>query len=230
MFKKFINAIGRIFFLFAIAVVILFVAVFVGLHIPEHKNIKKNYGDIPSYQIVEKKKYDAPVKAQYVLRVVVSGNVTKQSLKNLLNKLYDSVKDDHSFKYHKRPTNIYIFIYATKKQFEKGYLYLARLDKSGDRPPKIDINNNLFTSLKTGLNTEKRMKIWNALLIAISKADKEAKKEYEKNKTKSLDKIEKEKEELYKKQVAQEYGITKKQMKEILSEGVDKGWPYPMQN
>lgn len=97
---------------------------------------------MPKYKVLDEDIYDAPIKTQVVLNILVSGGISETGLKALLNKLYSSAKTKRGFKYHSSPTNIYIYAFTSKERAESGMgQWIAMLQKSyGDVSPKISIN------------------------------------------------------------------------------------------
>lgn len=203
---------------------------------------------LPIYSVLDEDIYDAPVKAQIVLNILVSGEISELSLRALLNKLYSSIKMRKGFKYHDYPTNIYIYAFTTKERYDSGMgLWIAMLQKSyGDVNPIIDINNSQIAQLgekpkkKFGLTEYKRKQIWNEMIKAEDRAEVEIKQKYPLpdplkpgySKSAVRKQIEKQvnlRETLKEKlenELAKKHGLTRKQLDEISVEGITKGWPW----
>ncbi len=96
---------------------------------------------IPEYEVIDEEEYDASEKAQITLRILVnqSSEITEENLKNLLNKIYLSLKDRKNFTYYGSPTHIFIYAYTSKEK--SGSDWIAMLEKIGDgSEPEIKIN------------------------------------------------------------------------------------------
>lgn len=189
---------------------------------------------LPSYGILNEDIYDAPIKTQVTLSILVSGKISEEGLKVLLGKLYSSIKARKGFKYHKHPTNIYIYAYTSKERFQSEMgLWIAMLDKSyDDAEPNIRVKRTQLDQLgkepeqKFGLSEAKRKKIYWELDEAGWRAEREGQKKYpsDLNKQGRLCKTLKEK---YKAPIRKKYNITKDQAFEIRVEGLVKDWPVP---
>ncbi|MBA7667127.1 hypothetical protein ES703_75212 [subsurface metagenome] len=141
---------------------------------------------MPNYKVLDQDIYDAPVKAQIVLNVLVWGEISETGLRALLNTLYSSAKAKRGFKYHKSPTNIYIYAFTSKERAESGMgQWVAMLALSyGDAKPSISINNRQIAQLgakpeeKFGLSEVTRKQIWSEIVKAEDRATKEAEERY----------------------------------------------------
>ena len=100
---------------------------------------------VPQHNILNEDIYDVPIKTQITLEILVQDDTTEQGLRDLINHLYSNFKKRTGFKYHSSPTNIYIYLYATKEKHEAGTEYwIMMLDKSfDDITPKICYPNPL---------------------------------------------------------------------------------------
>jgi len=149
---------------------------------------------IPKYTILDEDVYDAPIKTQVSLNVLVSGNISEPGLRALLNQLYSSIKARRGFKYHDSPTNIYIYAFTSKERAESGMgQWVAMLQKSyDDVKPTISINERQIAQLgakpekRFGLSEEKRKEIWKELVLVEDRARKEAEEQYPLDPTQSL--------------------------------------------
>jgi hypothetical protein len=149
---------------------------------------------MPKYSVLDEEIYDAPIKTQVGLTILVSGEISEPGLRALLNKLYFSIKARRGFKYHDSPTNIYIWAFTSKERFEAGMgQWIAMLEKSYyDVEPTIRINERQIAQLSAkpeqrfGLSEEKRKEIWKELVLLERRARKEAKERYPIDPTQSL--------------------------------------------
>jgi len=189
---------------------------------------------LPSYSILNEEIYDESVKTQVTLSILVSGEISEEGLKALLGKLYSTIKARKGFKYHKHPTNIYIYAYTTKERFQSQWaLWIAMLEKSySDAEPTISIKRTQLdqsgkeSEQKFGLSEAKRKKIYWELDEAGWRAEREGQKKYpsDLNKQARLCEI---LEEKYKAPIREKYNITKEQAFKITVEGFVEDWPVP---
>ena len=150
---------------------------------------------IPRYSVLNEDVYDAPIKTQIILNILVSGKISEPGLIALLNQLYFSIKARKEFKYHDSPTHIYIYAFTSKERAESGMgQWIAMLEKNDyiDVEPTIHINERQITQLdakpewRFGLSEEKRKEIWKELILAEDRARKEAEEQYPLDPTQSL--------------------------------------------
>lgn len=204
---------------------------------------------MPKYTIFNEDIYDAPIKTQVTLNILVSGEVSESGLRALLNQLYSSTKARKGFKYRDSPTNIYIYAFTTKERAESGMgQWIAMLQKSyDDIKPTISINERQITQLgakpeeKFGLSEAKRKQIWSEIVKAEDRATREAGQKYPLldplksgySQSVARKQLEKQTElqetlnEKYKDELAKKYGLRRKQLDEIAIEGLTKDWPFP---
>lgn len=204
---------------------------------------------MPNYSVLDEDVYDAPVKTQVALNILVSGEISEPGLGALLNQLYSSISVRGGFKYHDSPTNIYIYAYTSKERAESGMgLWIAMLQKNyDDVEPTISINEQQIAQLdakpeqKFGLSETERQQIWNEIVESEDKAFQEAKREFpdldpldpDYSQSLFMEQLDKQIElqrtldERYKNELAEKYGLTLDQLTEITVEGLTKDWPFP---
>ena len=196
-----------------------------------------------NYKIIKNDVYDAPIKTQVQLDVLIlEKSFSEKKVRDLLQFLYDKTISRTGFKYHANPTNIFIYVFSSKEKAESGMgQWVGMISKSyDDSNPTINIsetqlNSQSMKSLsKFGLTENERIEIWNKSIKIEDKAQKEADKKFplnkigitmneiKKNTTLSEKLIEK-----YKKELAEEYKIKKEVIDSISVEGLTKGWPFP---
>ena len=149
---------------------------------------------VPQYSVLNEDVYDAPIKTQVTLKLLVSGDISEPGLRTLLNQLYSSTKARKGFKYHDSPTNIYIYAFTSKERAESGMgQWIAMLQKNyDDVEPTISINERQITQLgakpeeRFGLSEEKRKEIWKEHVLVEDRARKEAEEQYPLDPTQSL--------------------------------------------
>lgn len=203
---------------------------------------------LPTYSVLDEDIYDTAIKTQVVLNILVSGEISEPGLRALLDMLYSSIRARGGFKYYNPPTNVFIYAFTSKERAESGWLWVAMLQKIyDDVKPTISINERQIAQLgakpeeKFGLSEAKRKQIWRELIeaerLATRIADRthplpdvlkhgysqfETKRQIRKQ-NELWDKLRDE----YKKEIAKEYGLTRKQLDEITTEAFAEDWPFP---
>lgn len=201
-----------------------------------------------SYKILKEDIYDAPVKSQVSLNILVPQKSSENELRSLLTHLYSKYSKRNNLKYHDYPTNIYIYAYTNQERAnsEMGQ-WLAMLAKSsGDIQPTFKFNDREYKSLNNsqenrfGLSESKRKLIWREIILAEDRARQEAETLYpltveyiQNNPNGGESQLKKQSEMLnilsqkYKNEIAKKYSITINQLKHISVEGLEKDWTYP---
>ena len=103
----------------------------------------KTQTQIPKYKVLERDVNDTPIKTQIEFRLLVSGKLSKEGLKILLENLYSETRNKKGFKFHDHPTSIAIWAYTNKKDT----MYVASLlwmENTG-AIPEIDIQENILS-------------------------------------------------------------------------------------
>ena len=201
-----------------------------------------------TYQILDDETYDAPVKTQVAVKLLVSGEITQEGLEELLGDFYREIMTRRGFKYHEGPTNVYIYAYTSKERAESGSLWIAMLDKSySDSGPTISINERQLALLgqepetRFGLTEEQRKAIFGEIVRTEDRALAEAMAKYPDltpgspgySQEAFLQQLDRQIEEMdrlkerYKEELATKYEVTREQLKLIASEGLSKDWPFP---
>lgn len=203
---------------------------------------------LPAYDVVNRDTYDAPIKTQIELHAVVSGKLTELGLKQLLQKLYDEASATRGFKYHGgKPTHVFVYLYTSQDHFRSRMgQWIAMLSRIGaDSRVEIQVHTELITQLNAtpefryGLSESKRKEIFKAIIVAEDLADSEARRicplpdpgipgyvrdaagEQIKQHVQTYNLLA----DKYKSELAQRYGLTQEQLKDISVEGVTKNWP-----
>lgn len=195
------------------------------------------------YEVLKDEIYDAPVKTQVHLDILIhEKSISENKILDLLTFLYDETISRSGFKYHTNPTNIFIYAYSSKEKAESGMgQWVGMISKSyDDTSPTINISETQLNSLslkptnKFGLTENERIEIWNKSIKIENKAHKEADKKYPLDKTGiTMNEIKKNNalwenlKEKYEKELANEYGIGKEIIDSISVEGLTKGWAFP---
>ena len=212
----------------------------------ENKVTNKYYTKEIKYEVFDEEVYDAPIKTQIVLKIIIREKVTAEDLKKLLNTLYSQNVNRTGFKYHTNPTNIFIFIYNSYERAKSGgSQWIAMISKSYDeKTPSISINEeqielqNKKKESKFGLSEDTRIEIWQEYILAEDRSAKEAEKKYPltypavvtTEKMKKYSNFQDQLIKQYKSNLANKYNITVDQIETIIDEGINKQWPYPDYN
>ena len=144
---------------------------------------EKNEPPLPEYSIYDEEIYDAPIKTQIFLKVLVRGDTSKEDIENLLNHLYNLATTKRKFIYHNPPTNITIQAYNSKEKAKSGQWIMILLDHH-DIKPKIMINErqvaqiNAIPEKRFGLSEIARKRIWKDYMLLVQFAEKSAEKQY----------------------------------------------------
>lgn len=201
---------------------------------PDGSILEKDKQKDLTYEVLNEDVYDAPIKTQIELNILISGNVTEDGLRTLLNQLYSSLKKRNGFKYHKNPTNIYIYAYHSKEQYKSGMgLWAGMLDLSyGDKTPKITIDKEYLAAIKAGpekkfgLTEAQRMQIFSELVKAEDEAMNAAINKYPNDSLKQID-YERQQAEANKEKLRKKYHLSEEDFDKIKIEGINKKWPMP---
>ena len=203
---------------------------------------------MPTYNVVDRDTYDAPIKTQIVLHAVVSSTLTELDLKQILQKLYDEANATRGFKYHGgKPTHVFIYLYTSRDHYKSGMgQWIAMLSKIGENS-RVDtqVKTELISQLdakpevKDGLPESKRKEIFRAIVTAENRADADAQRMYplpdplkpgysQAKASEQLMKYVEAEDALntkYKAELAKRYGITEEQLWDISGEAIKKNWP-----
>jgi len=221
----------------------------------EHERTGRSGDALPeadglTYEIIDRETYDAPIKTQVGLKVVVSGTITEASLRQLLEKLYAETMNTREFRHHGgKPTNVGIWIYSSKAHANSGTAqWIAMLGKFGTNADKnVTVRTDLISTLndppqvRHGLSEGQRREIYAAIVRAEDRAGKEAEAMYplpeimsptysRENARVQMQREAEARQQLmqqYRAEVARRYGITNDVEKQIGLEGLEKNWPMP---
>jgi len=196
-----------------------------------------------SYSIYKEDISDIPAKTQVSIDILIEDKqFSEKQITNLLNQLYNKTITRSGFKYHKNPTNVFIYAYTSKEKANSGMGQWVGMIQKGfnDKTPTISISERQFNSMaetqdeKWNLTYQQRKDIWIKLISAEDRALKEAEKKYPTDKPgitneeliKSTD-YKNELETKYKLNVINEYGVKKNIIDSIVYEGIKMGWAFP---
>lgn len=204
---------------------------------------------LPNYEMLNEEIDDMPIKTQVMQSLLVTGDMTPENLRALLQKLYGETKKRTGFEYHEHPNAIYIYLYLEKAHYENGMAqWVAMLSQSAsETTPSISVNEERLNNYgqeeeeKFGFSEAKRKEIWQASVLVEDRAMSESEKQFplpdpskasytqEKANT-QLDKqfdLQRSLEDKYGKELLTKYGITEDQLSEISVEAYTKSWAYP---
>lgn len=192
----------------------------------------------PMFEVVQERVTDIPIKTQIEQHLVVTGPVSEAQLRTELTQRFGELKARTGFKYRDRAEMFFIYIYGTHEQAKSGQgLQGAWLicDRSG--VPKISIDmEKLSDAPIQGLSNpefslEKRKLIFREMVLAEDRAVAEAERRVPN--LQSLKDLERQAEisgqltEKYHRDLCRKFGISEKQRRDVVVEGVMKGWPMP---
>jgi len=203
-----------------------------------------------AYDIVDRKRYDAPIKTQVEVHAVVKGAITEAGLRAVLQDLYAQAGNETGFKHHGgKASHVFVYLYSSKAHFDSGWgQWIAMLSRLGagskvDAKVRNDLVSQLYAKPKTvfGLSEAKRREIFRALWIAEGLAMKRAERAHPITSALSPDyrranvseQVMKQAEAVNsatakaREEVANRFGITLDQLRKITVEGVTKNWPTP---
>ena len=189
--------------------------------------------DAGLFSLVEEKIEDIPIKTQIVQHVVAIDAPTKEQLEAEVLTRYNAAKYRNGFRYHRNPTNIYIYIYGSEEQARDGQgLWIAMLAKSYGETgePSVVINEERLATLtaepedRFGLSESDRKQLFAEIGRAQERATDEAMSRIPDIKIMEQLELEQELAERYKAELAAKYGLTDEEVFQVMTEGVRKGW------
>jgi hypothetical protein len=206
--------------------------------------------ELPPYDIVVDTPYDAPVKTQVELRVVVTEKPTPAQLRAMLETLFGNVRRRTGFKYHSHPTAVYIYVHAKQCVDTRGDGWIGMLafnDALGKDGPDITINIDRLDAVflppedKFGLTEEQRKRVYWELAAIEDNARVTAEEKHPLPKPNAPGYSEEEVsfavrkqrqlagriESMHKRRLGEQYELTEEQLLKIATEGTLKGWPMP---
>lgn len=233
--------------IFLIAIIILFI--FLGC------NPKKEY---PYYEIIQENSTESGSKTKYEAKAVLkpNQNLDKLQMGELLKHIYDSV----TTRTPTRPNVVNIFLFNSKEHMESDMgQWVGRISKAkNDNTPNLQIqflkrdNENpkaeISVSKEDAVALEKKLKIWEELILAEDQAQELAEKQYpitlKNSEGKTAKEIhllreragrnmelnyeyEKKLNDKYRGEIIQKFEIDESTLKTISREGLDKNWPFP---
>ena len=132
------------------------------------------------YQVVDEVLDQASDTFKVALTLIVSGELSRNALRNILQKAQADVERRVRADNQGTLASIVIWAYVSKLHVQSQELWLARLQKMGKEPPQIRFNDAQFELLsrqpekRLGLSEAERKKIWQNLQEIEHKARQEA--------------------------------------------------------
>ena len=131
-----------------------------------------------SYEILTDSFYDTPIKTQVYLKILITEDITESSVRNILTELFTKVDQLRGFRYHTKPTHVFIYAYPDKERAKpETAAWVGMLSKyGGDEQAQIATNKKLIAQLKLppidkfGFSEAERKKIYKEIIHAASQA------------------------------------------------------------
>lgn len=179
----------------------------------------------PSFSVVDGKSDDTPLMTLVETRIVVDAPFSRQRVTEALKSQFQSDSERTGFKYHDTPTHVRVFAFARRETALAGWGHaIGRIEKMGpEDKQEIFVDDRLLAEWNkpeetiNNMQQEQRFKICSAYWLSLTAS---LKSEKEKGRFPSADQLS----EPIKNTLVKQYGITMKQLKEILLEGDVKGW------
>ena len=141
---------------------------------------------MPPYEVLDREVYDAPIKTQVALTLLVPGSSTPEQLRTLLSTLGHEVSRERGFRYHATPTHIFMYAYPDRERAEGGGMgWVARLAKVGQgADTKLYVRDEFLAILKQkplerfGLSEPQRKRVFWEIVLAEDRANKEAEERF----------------------------------------------------
>lgn len=187
---------------------------------------------LPEYEIVTDETSDTPIKVQVEQHILVSGDISEESLEALLRQQFDSAMKRRGFRHHDTPTNVYIYIYETREKAQAGQgLWLAMLQMGPleEGLPEITVRAEQIARIGQeqeeifGLSEDQRKQVFREIVSVERRATDDAMKREPANIDKQFA-LERKLVEKYKVDLAKKYNVTREQLDEISVEGLEKQW------
>jgi hypothetical protein len=187
----------------------------------------------PEFRLVAENVSDIPIKTQVEQHIVVSGVITEEKLRELLRKQHAEISARSGFKYHKSPTNIYVYLYGTEEKAKAGQgLWLAMSQMSfGETEQQITVRSEQIAQLgekpqeKFGLSEKERQEVYKEMAQLDKRATDEAIERYPSDIHKQLE-LERRLQEKYERALAKRRRLTPDQLQSTLVEGAAKQWVF----
>ena len=210
------------------------------------------------YSVLDENVVDTPSKTQITLKLKISGEITSDNCRELLNRLYNTYKNKEGLKYSKTPGSLFMYLYDSTESAEDPEQWIGMLSwAAATYKPQITIKEKIISELekgsaeKFGLSLKKRKEIFEDTVLARDRAASEAEKKYPVPQLNSTNKddpsysrvfsskkvqaqLEKQIEYIrqtapkYVKEIIKKHNINQRILTEIAIEGYKKKWPLPI--
>jgi len=179
--------------------------------------------------------YDSPAKVQVVRLLVLNGPASRKEIEHFIRHEYKSISKKSGFAHAEHPTHIGIYLFDTEKKAKAGQsLWLGMLWSPDTSKPMPDIEVNQIrlknawskAEDRFGLSEAQRKKVFEELVPAEDRANKEAERRFPTDFKKQAT-YSQELEAKYTAEVAEKYKLTEEQLSKISVEAFEKGWPLP---
>ena len=190
---------------------------------------------LPEYTIFKDKSYEDAGTEKIIWEILVSPDITADSLEILLGELYKKAYAKSSGK-NDRPLVIDIKTFTSEEYATSGMgQWIGWVSKRGfDSDPNYSYNDRQLQAIskssatKFGLSQEERIRIWQDIVRAEDRAEEEAFIEFpDMTPFEEFDELEIELISIYKSELAENEGLTLEQLNEIANEGFRNDWPFP---
>ncbi len=190
------------------------------------------------YTVLDEETYDAPIKTQVTLKVLVPAKASRVDLEALLGTLYSSIAARRGYKYHDAPTSVWIYAYTSREFAEAGLRHwIAMLSKAHSDPgPNVSFNEAQFAQrtvtpeIKFGLSEEQRKEIFHRLGDIGVESQAAADRAHPYGPSATHDELlawaeyDSEFRERKHQELADRYDITTDDLARIVTEGMNLGW------
>jgi hypothetical protein len=201
-----------------------------------------------THKMIQREVSETPSRTQVRATLVVSGDVTAQTLEDLLGRVHEEISRETGFKYHPNPTHVAIYAFPTRAHAESGTTrWIGMLvRRSAKSNPEVRVDESRIAAMKLspetkfGLPEPVRIRVWRELVRAERRAQREAELHHPIAGSGSPDSasgaitaVEKQQaargtlREKYELEVGSRYGLGREELGEIRGEGLRKNWPLP---
>lgn len=191
---------------------------------------------LPKYSILKEEIDDRSQQTNIIQSMLIEDKINKERVRKLLFQLYSEIKSRKKI-ITCPSTNIYILVYLSKEYYESGMgQWIARLEKSKNDIFNIEFNLdqlyqlNAKQEIKFGLSEIKRKEIFKEIIKAEHLSDKNAWKVFKWVKKPNINDIKRQEQSFYEQfenNLVTKYSVSKKILKQIRLEGLDKDWAQP---
>ncbi len=194
------------------------------------------------HEVLKEEITDRPGVTRINLDLLVTGDITRESLDRFLKKLYEKQKSRTGFKYRRNPDSIWFYAYQSRAHLNSGTgQWLAMLSKRPEESgPSISFNDLAIKALtlpketRFGLSEDERLEIYRDAVREEDRARVETEKAFPttlpgttaEDLRKSFDHADKLREE-YLSELAKKSGLTDDELSKISEEAFNENWPLP---